>query len=121
MLRDMKAYGHLKPGQSGILELVEQFGDRLICVRYRYDVVNDEHVKTAEIAVARWRGTQLNRFRDRDLVAVEVSYTEIRLREELKTAGGRWDPEEKLWHVRYGTIKASAELVSRIRTDYRYR
>jgi hypothetical protein len=90
MLRDMKAYGHLKPGQSGTLKLVEQFGDWLICVRYRYDAVTEEHVKTAEIAVARWRGTQSNRFRDRDLVAVEVSYSEKRLREELKAAGGRF-------------------------------
>lgn len=121
MLREMKAYGHLKPGQSGTLELVEQFGDRLICVRYRYDAVTEEHVKTAEIAVARWRGTQSNRFRDRDMVTVEVSYTEKRLRDELKVAGGRWDPEERVWHVRYGAIKASADLVSRIRTDYRYK
>lgn len=121
LLKDMKVYGHLKPGQSGTLELVEQFGDRLVCVRYRYDAIADEHVKTVEVAVARWRGTQMNRYRDRDEVAVEVSYTEKRLREQLKAAGGRWDPEQRVWHVRYGTIKADAELVSRIQADYRYK
>src|SRR5438046_3165589 len=28
---------HLKPGQKGTKQLVAQYGDRLICVRYRYD------------------------------------------------------------------------------------
>jgi hypothetical protein len=27
---------HLKPGQKGTKHLVEQYGDRLVCVRYRY-------------------------------------------------------------------------------------
>ena len=115
MLKDMKVYGHLKPGQNGTLELVEQFGDKLLIVRYRYDAITDEHMKTAEIAVARWKGPQRVRYRDQDLVAVEVTYTEKGLREQLKAAGGRWDPEERTWRVRYGAIKLSAELVGRIR------
>ena len=28
---------HLKPGQKGTKHLVAQYGDRLVCVRYRYD------------------------------------------------------------------------------------
>jgi hypothetical protein len=28
---------HLKPGQKGTKQLLAQYGDRLICVRYRYD------------------------------------------------------------------------------------
>jgi hypothetical protein len=45
---------------------------------------------------------------------VIVAYTEKKLRERLKAFGGRWSPKEKLWHVRYGTIKGDAELESRI-------
>jgi hypothetical protein len=36
------------------------------------------------------------RYRDTDIVAVMVPYTEKTLREILKAAGGRWDPDEKL-------------------------
>lgn len=32
----------------------------------------------------------------------------------LKAAGGRWDPEEKLWRVPFGSIHGDAELVERI-------
>ncbi|MGH7551901.1 MAG: hypothetical protein ACREMQ_02610 [Longimicrobiales bacterium] len=28
---------HLKPGEKGTKQLLAQYGDRLICVRYRYD------------------------------------------------------------------------------------
>jgi hypothetical protein len=35
MLKDMKTHKHLKPGQMGTKRLVEQFGDALLCVRYR--------------------------------------------------------------------------------------
>ena len=37
MLKEMKAYGHLKPGQKGTQRLVTRFGAALVCVRYRYD------------------------------------------------------------------------------------
>jgi hypothetical protein len=117
LLKDMKVYGHLKPGQCGTHELVQQFGERLVCVRYRHDAVAGEHVKTAEIAVARWTGPQTRRYRDNDVVTVEVAYPEKHLRDRLKAAGGRWDPEQKLWLVRFGAIKANADLVARIWQD----
>jgi hypothetical protein len=37
MLKDMKAYAHLKPGQKGTQRLQKKYGDALLCVRYRYD------------------------------------------------------------------------------------
>ena len=37
------------------------------------------------------------RFRDTDMVTVAVPYTETALREKLKAAGGRWNPEERVW------------------------
>lgn len=39
MLKDMKAYAHLKPGQNGTLRLQKKYGNALLCVRYRYDEV----------------------------------------------------------------------------------
>ena len=36
---------HLKPGQKGTKQLLSQYGDRLICVRYRYDVQRKKRLK----------------------------------------------------------------------------
>jgi hypothetical protein len=54
------------------------------------------------------------RYRDEDVVAVIVSFSENALRDKLKTAGGRWDPEKKVWHVLYGSIRGDIELEERI-------
>src|SRR3990167_7198550 len=37
---------HLKPGQKGAKQLLAQYGDRLICVRYRYDAQRKKRFKT---------------------------------------------------------------------------
>jgi len=39
------------------------------------------------------------------------------LRDRLKAAGGRWNPEEKLWRVPFGVIRGDAELEERIMHD----
>lgn len=114
MLKDMKSYAHLKPGQKGTMRLVEQFGDSLLCVRYRYDDKRGLRLKTAEIIVEARPSSPSFRYRDTDIVAVMVPYTQKALRERLKVAGGRWDPEERLWRVQYGSIRGDAGLVERI-------
>lgn len=40
---------HLKPGQNGTKRLVQKYGDRLVCVRYRYDEVSGQRHKTVEL------------------------------------------------------------------------
>ena len=50
-------------------------------------------------------------------MAVIVSYTENALRDKLKAVGGRWNPEEKAWHVLYGSIRGISELEERILPD----
>ena len=114
-MKHMKAYGHLKPGQKGTQRLVAEFGESLVCVRYRYDELTGDNVTTAEIIVDRRpRGKPL--FLDADLVAVTVNYEETVLREKLKAVGGRWEPEERCWKVRYGSIRRDSTLVERIVT-----
>ncbi len=41
----------LKPGQKGTKKLVEEYGDRLVCVRYRYDEEQEKRFKTVELVV----------------------------------------------------------------------
>lgn len=114
MFKDMKTYTHLKPGQKGTRRLVEQFGDKLLCVRYRYDEIRQVRMKTVEIIVDERPCDPNMRHRDKDIVAVMVPFANFSLRDRLKEAGGRWNPEEKIWRVLFGAIRGDAELVERI-------
>jgi hypothetical protein len=51
-LRTMRTRLHLKPGQKGTKQLLAQYGDRLVCVRYRYDAQRKTRFKTVELIVA---------------------------------------------------------------------
>jgi hypothetical protein len=41
----------LRPGQGGTKRLLAQYGERLVCVRYRYDEKREKRLKTVEIIV----------------------------------------------------------------------
>jgi hypothetical protein len=41
----------LKPGQPGTLKYVQQYGDSLVCIRYRYDETRNLCYTTAELIV----------------------------------------------------------------------
>ncbi len=111
----MKTYAHLKPGQKGTRRLVEKYGDSLLCVRYRYDEKRGVvRLKTVEIIGEEKQCMTSLRNRDSDIVAVMVPYGRKALREVLKAAGGRWDPEEKLRRVLHGAIRGYAGLVQKI-------
>ena len=112
----MKSRLNLKPGQKGTKKLVEKYGKALLYVRYRYDEQRGVRLKTVEIVVEEKPWAPSLRLRDEDIVPITVAYIEKELREKLKTAGGRWDPEAKLWLVRYGAIRGT-ELEERIMLD----
>lgn len=114
MLKKMKAYGHLKPGQKGTRRLLAKYGAALLCVRYRYDEEAGENLTTVEIIIERRPSNRSIRHRDTDVVAVAIPYVEQVLRQKLKTAGGRWYPDQKVWLVHYGSIKTDAAIVNRI-------
>jgi hypothetical protein len=114
MLKDMKTYEHVKPGERGAMALHAKYGDSLVCVRYRYDAVRNVKVKTVELVVEEKPCTSGHRYRDGDTVRIGVSFTEKVLRDALKAAGAKWDPEERLWRARYGAISGNAALVERI-------
>jgi len=112
----MKTYAHLKPGQDGTKRLVEEYGDRLLCVRYRFDEERGVKVKTAEIIVDE-KPLTMPRFKDDDLVPVHVAYGEKEMLEQLRKLRARWDGERKLWYVCYGLIRGTP-LVERVAEMY---
>jgi hypothetical protein len=87
----------LEPGAKGTKGLVREFGDSLVCVRYRYDEVRGKRLKTAEIVVAeaQWKP------RPTRVVFVDLKSWETALRAGVLGAGGRWDRRKALWKLPY--------------------
>jgi hypothetical protein len=95
---------HLKPGQKGTKHLVGQYGDRLVCVRYRYDPARKKRIKTVELVVAEsdWEP----RFAPDEIVALRVAYADVAIRKRVKQAGGAWNPDRMVWQLAYGRVVA---------------
>jgi hypothetical protein len=98
---------NLKPGQKGTKQLLAQYGDRLICVRYRYDAQRKKRFKTVELLVAErdWEPPR-PRFAHDQIVGLRVAFAEVAVRDRLKEAGGTWNPERRVWQLRYDRVVA---------------
>ena len=105
---------HLKPGQKGTNQLLAQYGDRLICVRYRYDAQRKKRLKTVELLVDErdWEPPHVP-FAHDQIVGLRVALADVAVRDRVKQAGGTWDPERRVWQLRYDRVVALA-LNSRI-------
>ena len=101
----MKTRVNLKPGQKGTKRLVEQYGDALICIRYRYDSEKRKQYKTVEIIVSESEWTPPPaKYPDGALVPLKIGIKETALQEQVRSVGGRWSKEQKVWLVPYGCI-----------------
>ena len=108
-----------KPGQRGTRKLATCYGDRLVCVRYRYDAAAGKRYKTAELIIEESAWTPpppnsqtpeptlkvdyINDRQEQGEVGVKVFFRENALREQVKAAGGRWLKSEKLWQMPFET------------------
>ena len=115
--RTMPVRLHLKPGQKGTKGLLAQYGDRLICVRYRYDAQRKKRLKTVELLVSErdWEPPRPHLPKDH-IVALRVAFAELALRDRVKQAGAKWDPDRKVWQMRYDQALALG-LAARIVDD----
>jgi len=96
----------LNPGQPGTKRLVSQYGARLMCVRYRYDPVQGKRYKTVELIIEEspWK-PPARPFEDGEIVTVRIELNEINWRNRVKMAGGKWNPDLKLWEIPYGQAR----------------
>lgn len=104
----MTARTKLLPGQKGTKSLVAEYGDALLCVRYRYDEQSHTRMKTVELIIEKkpWTPTK-HRLTDDEVVPVRIGFDEKVLREQAKAAQGKWDPDAKAWYIPYGKIKGT--------------
>jgi hypothetical protein len=113
----MRTLLSLKPGKKGTKQLLAQYGDRLLCVRYRYDPELRKRFKTVELVVAECHWVPRRpRFYADQVVGVRIGFAERALRERAKQAGARWNSDQKVWQMRYSQAVALG-LVNRIQTE----
>jgi len=98
----MQARKKLKPGQDGTKSLLEQYGSRLICVRYRYDQEQHLRHKTIELIIetTSWHPRPADPPKDA-IIGVRVGLKEVELQRQVKQAGGKWNRARQLWDLRY--------------------
>ena len=97
----------LHPHQRGAKQLLAQYRERLACVRYRYDEVQKRRLKTVELIVeeSAW-DPAAEQWQADTLVPVRVTVSELALRQQVKRAGGKWNPQRGVWEVRYDQVRA---------------
>ena len=95
------------PGQRGTRGLLKKYGNRLVCVRYRYDEKRQIKVKSVELVVEEqpWRRNQ-NRIPANKIVLIRVAYGEIHIGRLVRNAGGIWNRSRRLWELPYGEARA---------------
>jgi hypothetical protein len=97
----VRAQVALQPGQKGTKKLCDQYGDLLSCVRYRYDAARQRRLKTVELIVEEvpWHPEGTAR-KGAEMVGVHVEFREVSLQQQVKRAGGRWNPARRVWELR---------------------
>src|SRR5262245_37056925 len=97
----------LHPHQDGAKHLRERYGERLVCVRYRYDETKKQRWKTVELIIEKSDWEPLTLIRQNDtIVALQVTAREREVRQQVKAAGGKWNPRGMVWELPYGQVIA---------------
>jgi len=83
----MKVKLKLRPGNRGTKKLINQYGDKLLCVRYRYDETTQKRYKTVELIVDEIPWTLQPKLNNNKLLFID--WHEKELQEIAKSAGGK--------------------------------
>lgn len=98
----MRARTKRRPGEPGTKAFVELYGDRLVCVRYRYDAERRRRYTTVEIIVSEgpWEPPRKAPAPD-DIVYLRVIWGELEVARQLRKARAIWRGDYKLWAIPY--------------------
>jgi len=97
----------LSPGKRGTKKLLAEYGERLVCVRYRDDEQRRRRLKTVEVIVeeAAWPPVG-RRPMGEQIASLRLDLSEVMLRSQVKRAGGLWYPQRRVWTLRYDRVMA---------------
>ena len=98
----MKIRLKLNPGKRGTKKLVNQYGEQLVCVRYRYDEEKKKRYKTVELIIEEtdWE-PKIKPVLKNYMVGLKIDINEKDLQQKVKLAGGIWNPYKKYWEISY--------------------
>lgn len=92
----------LRPGDPGTLKHLEEYGDRLVAVRYRYDEELMKRLTTVELIVEERAWVPERRMTDPDrLVGLKIGWGEKAVWRRVQEAGGEWDSERRIWWIQH--------------------
>lgn len=102
----MEVKATIRPGQNGSKRYTRQYGDQLVCVRYRYDKRKQKRLTTVELIVDEQDWIQGITISPDKVVPLRIAYGETELREKMKQAGAYWDSKQKCWKLSYRLVYA---------------
>ena len=96
----------LLPGDPGTKAVTEKFGEKLICIRYRYDPEKQMRLKTAEIILEAkvWKPDK-KRIPGNKLIKIRVGKFETTVQTLVQSYGGKRTDQTNTWLLPYCTIK----------------
>ena len=83
----------LTPGQKGAKKFLDRYGERLVCVRYRYDEQRRKRGAAVEIIVEESGWSPPER---PVIVGLRVDFQETELQRRVKQAGGKWNSTKRV-------------------------
>ncbi len=88
----------LRPGDSGSHRFLDEWGDKLVAVRYRKSDCGKQIYTTIEVIVDQRDASppshRILQMTGRNrAVAIRVHYEEQELRQKIKAAGAKWSPQ----------------------------
>lgn len=82
-----------------------------MCVRYRYDEARNVRVTTVELVEEEIPWTrQPFKMPKHKIVHLKIAYGEKAVAQQVKAAGGRWNPKRRTWDIAYGQAEALGVL-----------
>jgi len=103
----LKTIKKINPGMKGTKKLVEQFGDKLVCVRYRHDYKSQRKIKTIELIIDESPlSNNPSKIPMNKIVQLQVKYGEVHIGKLIRSAGGYWNREQRVWELPYGEVIA---------------
>ncbi len=102
-LQHVRVSKRLTLGQNGTKRLQAEYGNALVCVRYRLD--DRKRYTTVELVIDE-QALPPPATRRQDIVAVTIGYQERALRDQAQKLGAHWDAERRAWLMPRSTAKA---------------
>lgn len=90
-------------GDPGSKKWQKLYGDKLLCVRYKYDDQSRKRITTIEL-IADEQDWQPNTslIPKNKIVPLRINYGEVDLARKVKSMGGKWNKKQKVWEIACG-------------------